>query len=84
MINRILEELKKGPITFQELARKLELEPAILKEWLELMACKGLVRPVRPECTPKACAGCPEAGKCHGPTYTGYEATPGGTKPTGA
>jgi hypothetical protein len=75
MIGRILEELKKGPATFRELTRRLELEPAILKQVLELMAQKGLVKPVRPECTPKACPGCPEAGKCHGPTCTGYELT---------
>jgi hypothetical protein len=81
MIRQILDELKRGPTTIGELARKLEVEQGALEEMLRFMARKGLIRELHPECVPTGCAGCPHAGRCMASPIAGYELV---TKTTGA
>ena len=63
-MERLLELLRAGgTYRVADLARELEVTPALVEALLEDLARRGFLKPVGGECTGR-CSGCPLAGIC--------------------
>ncbi len=75
MFREIKEELRKGPTTIDELARKLGVSKGMVEDALRLMTEMGILEERYPHgCTAKSitCSFCPVKNKCGIAEYRTY------------